>query len=274
MTCVMKPTSSDTPLVSVIIPSYNHIDFVEDAIKSVVGQTYSNIELIVIDDGSSDGSFELLKDLSSKYEFELFSQDNQGLSSTLNKGVRNYSRGAYICALASDDYFHLQKIQYQVDALRFNTRSQYCCTQAIKFDTTTGESLCTFPQKSYSGNVLKKITLGLHYAGGSVMFSRKLFELVGGFDENLKIEDWDFSLRCSSVTDFTFIAIPLFYYRSHDNNTMKVTNRREIFHNKRQTLFKNYSIIPKHYLLFSLCGHFLNDYLFFIIKRINLKKYF
>ena len=67
----MNLFSEKKPLVSVIVPSYNHIDFIEDTIRSVIGQTYSNVELVVIDDGSTDGSPELLKTLSNKYGFKL-----------------------------------------------------------------------------------------------------------------------------------------------------------------------------------------------------------
>ena len=76
------------PLVSVIIASYNHEKYIEASIASVAAQTYRNVELLVVDDGSSDGSVELLRGLQAKYGFDLRVQQNQGLSRTLNEGDR------------------------------------------------------------------------------------------------------------------------------------------------------------------------------------------
>ena len=75
------------PLVSVIIASYNHEKYIEASIASVAAQTYRNVELLVVDDGSSDGSVELLRGLQAKYGFDLRVQQNQGLSRTLNEAI-------------------------------------------------------------------------------------------------------------------------------------------------------------------------------------------
>ena len=93
-------------LVSIIIPCYNHINYVEESILSVLGQSYSDIELIVIDDGSTDGSAELLERLSREYKFRLYIQENCGLTETLNKAIFGYAKGDFIQLLASDDVLH------------------------------------------------------------------------------------------------------------------------------------------------------------------------
>jgi alpha-1,3-rhamnosyltransferase len=263
--------SRKSPLVSVIIPSYNHLEYVEVAIRSVTIQTYSNIELIVVDDGSSDGSLELLSRLSVELYFTLVSQSNSGVCRTLNRAIQEFSKGELVCILASDDYFHPLKIEKQVNALQANLKSEFCYTQAIEFDSDTSKELRVFPKKNFSGNVLNKIALRQPYAAGSVMFTRELYDRVGEFDQSLAAEDWDFSIRCAAATEFTGVNDPLFYYRSHLTNTMKVLSRHEIFHLKATVLSKNYPLIKPNIWLFSILLHFLYDHGFSFFKRFKIK---
>lgn len=263
--------SLNNPLVSVIIPSYNHLNYVEIAIRSVIDQTYKNIELIVVDDGSSDGSTELLKKLQLELGFNLVLQENSGVCRTLNRGVQALSKGELLCILASDDYFHPLKIEKQVDALESNLISEFCFTQATEFDTDTGRSLRVFPKKQFSGEVLNSVAIRQPYAAGSIMFTRRLYDQVGGFDEALKYEDWDFSIRCAAATEFTGLYEPLFYYRSHATNTMKTLSRRKIFHGKAMILSKNYMLLKPNVWFFSIFFHFLYDHLFFIFKYFKIK---
>ena len=84
------------PLVSVIIPSYNHAEYIQENILSVVNQTYPNIQLIVVDDGSTDDSISILKNLKKEYDFELYLQVNKGLCSTVNHSHHDLAKGKYI----------------------------------------------------------------------------------------------------------------------------------------------------------------------------------
>ena len=107
----------DEKIVSVIMPSYNHADYIEKAIRSVFEQTYTKIELIVIDDGSTDNSKEILKELAQRYEFKLIFQQNSGVCKTLNRAIRDFATGDYIALLASDDHWHSRKIELQMELL-------------------------------------------------------------------------------------------------------------------------------------------------------------
>ncbi|MDA9580498.1 glycosyltransferase family 2 protein, partial [Luminiphilus sp.] len=89
--------------VSVIIPSYNHKRYIEAAILSVKKQTYEPIELVVVDDGSTDGSVDLLLELRKEFGFQLKCQKNVGVCATLNRGIAEMASGSYIALLASDD---------------------------------------------------------------------------------------------------------------------------------------------------------------------------
>ncbi|QPT40317.1 Hyaluronan synthase [Oligella ureolytica] len=261
----------NNPLVSVVIPSYNHINYIEKSIRSVFDQTYKNIELIVVDDGSKDGSCELLMQLKEELGFTLVMQENAGVCKTLNRGIQDFSKGLVICILASDDYYHPSKVEKQIKAMQRNIKSEFCYTQALEFDSDTGKELRVFPKKEFIGNVLSKISLRQPYAAGSIMFTRELYDRVGGFDPFLKYEDWDFSIRCAAVTEFSSVNEPLFYYRSHETNTMKTLNRREIFHGKSMILSKNYLLIKPSSWLLSILFHFFYDHGFALFKHMKIK---
>ncbi len=102
------------PLVSIIVPSYNHARYINQCIESIYQQTYQYFELIVIDDGSKDNSKEVLIDLHNKYEFTLVFQENQGVAYTLNRGIKEFAIGKYITFCASDDYWVIDKLEKQV----------------------------------------------------------------------------------------------------------------------------------------------------------------
>ncbi|MEG0901309.1 MAG: glycosyltransferase family A protein, partial [Clostridia bacterium] len=102
----------------VVIPCYNHESFVQDSIQSVIDQSYQNIELIIIDDGSKDGSVEKIKEMLDLCEerfirFKFISRENRGISVTLNEAIR-WSKGEYWAICSSDDFYHYNKIEKQV----------------------------------------------------------------------------------------------------------------------------------------------------------------
>ena len=249
------------PLVSVIIPCYNHQNYVEKSLKSVFDQTYKNIEIIVIDDGSKDNSVNILKELQKNNHFILECQENMGVCKTLNKAI-SMSKGKYIAILASDDYWDLTKIEKQVKVLETSKDSEFCFTQALEFDSNTSEKIKIFPKKPLSGDVLNSVFIRQHVPAGSMMFSRNLFDKLSGFDENLKEEDWDFVIRSAANTKFIGIKEPLFFYRSHESNVMKTRGRKEIFKQKILLLIKNFNLVSPFRWYFSISLHFFYDMIF------------
>ena len=261
------------PLVSVIIPSFNHEIYVVEAINSVLEQTYRNIELVVIDDGSCDNSVSLLKALSEEMHFTFVSQANSGIPKTLNTAIRQYANGSLICILASDDIFHPSKVELQVRALLNTPDVEFCFAQAVEFDDRTKESLRYFPKKGMGPLEIKKLTFFQPFAAGSIMFTRNLYDRIGGFSEKLTYEDWDFCIRCRAETEFHFIPRPLFMYRSHSGNTMKTLSRWRIFKHKYRVLMKNRFIIPWPILMLSIALHFFHDNFYFLFSGVK-KRFF
>lgn len=248
------------PLVSVVIPCYNHAQFIEMAIKSALAQTYENIQLIVIDDGSTDDSLKIINGIAREHSICVVGQANQGICKTLNRAIKEFSQGEYIALLASDDYWEPSKLTKQLSMLKLNPRSEFCFTQAVEFDSdkkhVTGK---VFPRKVLTGHVTKHVFLRQHVPAGSIVFSRKLFDVLNGFDETLSEEDWDFVIRCSANTEFSAVQEPLFFYRSHSANTMKTRDRKEIFRQKALILSKNFHLITPMRWFAAISLHFIHD---------------
>ena len=249
-----------TPRVSVIMPSYNHAHYIERAIRSVVGQSYPNIELIVVDDGSRDGSPELLQRLSAELGFTLIIQPNAGVCRTLNRGIHEFATGEWIALLASDDFWRLDKIERQLAALRAMPESRFCFSQAREFrDEACADDGRVFPARVRAGSVLDRVFLRQHVPAGTMMFARSLYDELGGFDDGLGEEDWDFVIRSAAASPFAAVAEPLLYYRAHEGNTMRTAGRRRIFQRKAMLLAKNMHLVSPWRWLAAIVFHFAHD---------------
>jgi len=258
----------ESPLVSVIVPCYNHERYVEKAVLSVLDQSYSRIQLIVIDDGSHDESVERLKSLQERFGFTLICQENRGVCKTLNRAIREAAEGDFIALLASDDFWHRDKLLLQMNELQRTPASEFCFSQAVEFiDENNLERGQTFPRRCLRGQILSKVFIRQHVPAGTMLFSRRLYDRLGGFDENLKEEDWDFVIRSASATEFAAVDTPLLYYRSHASNTMKTRNRAAIFHQKAKILAKNFDLVSPWTWLFAIGLHFAHDIVFSKFRR-------
>lgn len=259
----VKDSGFQWPLVTVIMPCYNHEFFVENAVKSVLEQTYSRVQLVVIDDGSRDSSVEKLMALSEAFGFTLICQENRGVCSALNRAIRLAAEGEFIALLASDDFWHRDKLRLQMEELNRREGCEFCFSQAIEFtDQSSPESGRVFPSRCYSGDVLNLVFVRQHVPAGTMLFSRRLYDRLGGFDESLKEEDWDFVIRSAATTQFASVNVPLLYYRSHQGNTMKTRSRASIFHQKAKILAKNFDLVSPWRWLLAIALHFSHDVVF------------
>ena len=225
----------EEPLVSVIVPCYNHADFIEVCVKSICRQTYGNIELIVLDDGSSDGSDKVLQELNSQYDFYYEHQENMGLCNTLNKGL-SLCKGEYVCCFASDDVMMLDRIEKQVTVMQGNPQAGACSGNVISINSK-GETLTK--QKMIPSRELKfddifyKRTRGV--SAPTVMISKKTLDKVGGYDPEIKIEDLYMWLKITKAGYSIIHSSDIYsYYRQHDNSTH--SNIRSMFENEKKIL--------------------------------------
>jgi len=198
--------ANPTPLISVIIPTYNRGWIIGEAIDSVLSQTYRQFELIVVDDGSSDSTDDILRGY--KDHAELIKQKNQGVSAARNTGIRR-SRGRYIAFLDSDDFWLPEKLSRQIEFFLSHPEALVCQTEEIWIRNGVRVN----PKRRHkkpSGMIFER-SLGLCLVSPSaVMINRALFKEVGLFDENLAAcEDYDLWLRTSIRFPVYLIDQPL-----------------------------------------------------------------
>jgi alpha-1,3-rhamnosyltransferase len=211
---------ADAPLVTAILVCWNHARFAKDAVLSAVNQTYGNLEVIVFDNGSTDGSPQVLEDLNRSHKFKLICQDNVGLVKALNRGL-SIARGKYIALLATDDIWLPEKTATQVAFMESNpdVHLLFGATRAIDANGNFMEGPAR--RGSFVGEVTfeKLMTVSLNTSGPTVMVRTETLRKIGGYDESFKVED--FPLVAKLTHDgHRVVGIPdvLTYYRRHDNN--------------------------------------------------------
>jgi len=200
------PSTTTDPLVSVIIPTYNRGWIVRDAIDSVLGQTYADFELVVVDDGSTDRTPQILDAYGDR--LRVICQHNQGVSAARNRGIGD-SSGPLIALLDSDDIWLPGKLSVQVDFFKKNPAALICQTEEIWIRN----GLRVNPGKRHgkpSGMIFEPSLELCLVSPSAVMVRRELFEKVGLFDESLPAcEDYDLWLRVGCRFPVHLIDEPL-----------------------------------------------------------------
>jgi alpha-1,3-rhamnosyltransferase len=227
---------SGQPLVSIILPSYNHEKYVEEAVLSIVRQTYRNFELFVVDDGSKDGSPQLLQRLSETYGFQLFLQKNSGVLNVLNGAIPR-CKGKYIAFLSSDDYWVLDKLEKQVKYLEEHSEVGAVFGNALAINAS-GEILPNYFQRFYNYteySFYDVVTLKAQFPAPSNMFRKETFDKVGLYDTNYPLEDLYMNLKISyNKYKIGFLPDLLTFYRVHPQNISK--RSRYMYEQKLKTL--------------------------------------
>lgn len=227
------------PNVSVIIPTYNREILIKDAINSVLVQTFQDFEIVVIDDGSTDNTKNVVESYNDS-RIKYFYQQNAGLNAARNAGIRE-SCGKYIAYLDSDDIWESVKLEKQVKILeKFPEIGLVYCGSSLIDENN--KNIGKRPLISYKGNVFDKIIrYNFLYNGSIVLFRRECLEKVGLFDEHtVRMTDWEFYLRFAIYYNFYGIPEYLIRYRVH-NQTM--TNDFKLFENSGfQIIDKTFAI--------------------------------
>lgn len=233
-------------MVSVIIPCYNAENWILECLKSVINQTYKNIEVLIVDDGSTDNTHNLIKTISDSRIVYYF-KTNGGHSSARNLGLKNCN-GDWIAFLDSDDIWDINKIE---TLLLLSEESDFIYHDAYKIDEKGKILLNTLNinPKLYNYNFKTDVLLQNRISGGScVIMKRKIFEQIGYFNLDIKIgEDWEYWARIIwNNYRVKFINQQLTYIRIHSNSYQSQTNTNIWKHSTEKVLksfldFKNIS---------------------------------
>lgn len=214
------------PLISVIIPNHNYAKYLPTTIESVLTQSVGNLDLIIVDNGSTDDS----RDMISGYRGELTAiyQEDLGQASARNSGLM-HAKGELIAFLDADDYWEPRKLEMQLEKL--NDDCQFIYTGLRQFDSDSGATLHSIKLR-FSGDCkfayLEFPTTAVVPAGeSSALITRSLFAKVGNFNEALNSATGrDFFRRCSYFTKFGYVDSELVNYRIHSKNMSD--NRRQM----------------------------------------------
>lgn len=205
------------PLVTVMIPSYNHAHYITDTIKSIFTQTYQNFELIVIDDGSSDNSLEVLKALQKEYSFTLVHRENKGLISTLNEGL-SYAKGELFCAIASDDIMLQNRLEEQVTYMQKNPEFAMCFSKMMTIDNNNKILGYTKNKHIETGDVFYQLYKTNFINAASAMHRTEVLRSIGGYSDKYKFEDYPLWLAIAQKHKIGFVDEYHVQYRHHDTN--------------------------------------------------------
>lgn len=281
------------PLVSIVIPCYNHAQFVQETIQSVIDQDYENIELIIIDDGSRDNSVEVIKEMIPACEtrfkrFEFRHRQNKGLCATLNEALE-WCVGEFFSAIASDDIALKHKISFLVERIEMDAAH---AVFGLLCEFSENKKFIK-PQNQIIEHCFEDLIYQIHIpAAPTAMITTSILREVGGYNEDLMIEDW-FMWLVLAKKGCKLISYPevLALYRRHDGN---MTNSLEKMHQGRLDildLFKGegcynkalkneylmearrsaYVSITRTFLFLNKAGWFNKQIVFILIKSMTPK---
>jgi glycosyltransferase involved in cell wall biosynthesis len=205
-------------LISVVIPAYNYARYLDQAIESVLSQTYENIEIIVVDDGSIDNTQQVVTGIHHP-QLKYIYQENRGLSAARNTGIRS-SHGEFIGFLDADDYWLPSKLVFQMELFQ-KLPDSGLIYGGYNVVNKVGDFLACRTPEAVEKDWYKELLLRNYVAGSSStsLVRRECFSLLGGFDENLRaVEDWDMWLRIARYFPLRCVQESVSCIRLHDSN--------------------------------------------------------
>ncbi len=213
----------ESPFVTVVIPAFNHERFVKEAVESVLNQDFSDWELLIIDDGSTDSTSQIVDLYKDHPKVKVIHQQNMGLSATLNKGL-GMARGEYFNFLPSDDFFHTEKLSKQVQKLK--EEKDIVCLFCDQIAVDENGKNVNDPIKKWHSvpyktkqEILPRLFERNFIPAPSALIRISELKAIGGFDESLTYtQDYDLWLRILPRGKAFWLHEPLLYYRWHGEN--------------------------------------------------------
>ncbi|VAX11790.1 hypothetical protein MNBD_GAMMA26-1258 [hydrothermal vent metagenome] len=247
----MNWMSSANSLISVVVPTYNRAHLIVNALDSIAAQDYRPIEIIVVDDGSTDDTPEIVKawcecyGQGNDFGFHYIQQENQGGNVARNSGIA-VAKGVYIAFLDSDDLWHSQKLSKQLERFRADPQvgGVYCGVRHIRIgdDRTLEPTSRHYPQ----GQLLEQMLIHDVTAPTSTyVVHKEVFEKVGCFDIELQArQDWDMWIRLATEYKIAAVPEPLVDFREHVGPRTDSNPQKEITAYAR--IMEKYAYLRKH----------------------------
>lgn len=210
----MSNAMKDNPLVSVIIPCFNLAKYLPEAIESVLMQTYRPLEIIVVDDGSTDDTSDVARRYGDR-GVKLIRQENKGLAAARNAGLKVAS-GEYLALLDADDTFLPEKMQRQVEYMESHSDCGVCYCGIYHYREEKPGELLNLKYDYYSGEAAKRALLRKNFINPlSVVLRASAVKSIGWFNEGYRnTEDWEYWVRLAFAgVQFDYLPQPLARYR-------------------------------------------------------------
>ncbi len=251
------------PLISVIIPVYNGENTISETIESVLNQTISDFELIVINDGSKDSTLDIIASIQEP-RLKVFSYTNAGVAASRNRGF-SHASGDFIAFLDADDLWTPDKLEAQLRALQENPTAAVAYSWTDHIDESS-QFLSSGPHATLSGDIYANLLTGNFLSNGSnVLIRAQALAEVGGFDQSLThAEDWDMWIRLAARYHFVAVPLPQILYRVYANSASFNTAKIEAA--SLQVIKRAYTQAPKS--LQHLKRHSLANLYRYLIWRI------
>ncbi len=237
----------EQPLVSVILPTFNRAALLPLAIQSILDQTYEKFELILVDDGSTDDTEQIVQSFSDSRIRYLHLENNVGSSAARNRGIE-IAHGDLLAFEDSDDRWLPDKLAIQVRALEQSPATVGVCVCSYQHLKSGKTRRVVHSEEKISGqDVIDHLLLGFSYGTQTLLIRKETFAVTGGFDESLpRRQDWELCLRLAAHTSFVFISDVLVdIFHTEDSITVdpfKFIDALEKIERRHADIFKNHRI--------------------------------
>ncbi len=236
------------PLISIIVPAYNSVNTLKATVTSIIDQDYENWELLIVNDGSNDGTGKLVKSFLNDSRIKLFDQKNQGVAIARNTGILN-SNGEYLAFLDADDIWHPQKLNKQINYYNKNPELALVHTRTTIFNDLLDDGhLNNYVEPFAVETDYYRLLISDFITTSSVMLKKSNIGIDISFNSDyIGTEDWDLWIRIAENGKIGYIEEPLVYYREHQSGISK--NHTRQLHNdylvREANVFKNQKIPRK-----------------------------
>lgn len=224
--------SENSPLVTVYVLSYKHEDFIERCLRSIIHQTFTDFEIVFIDNNSPDQTFErglaVLENSGVKFKAER-TKENLGCVRGLNYGLKKYAKGKYMTPLAGDDWWDMENLAYKVEFMEKNLQYGMVYGNGYNYDNDTEEITLFYKKPSVSGWILRDLLKAPNINPEGIMYRHDLLKQLDYYDEGAKVEDRDLWYRVARITQIGYVHKPLTFYRvNHSGNISRnISHMRE-----------------------------------------------